>query len=203
MDTVAELVAAVRLALAESADPSKAPDMQRYMKSSMPFRGINADPLRRTCNQVFVAHRLTTEEEWRAATTALFDQAAYREERYAAVALTGHRLYRSFQHPGALDLYGHLVVTGAWWDIVDTVAGNRVGPILRAFPDEVTPVVRRWAVDDDLWLRRTAILSQLGSKAIVVVPKTFAYCSPRCPSPPMPTTIAVSFGWGWATLSAL
>ncbi len=29
---------------------------------------------------------------------------------------------------------------------------------------EVTPVLRAWAVDDDLWLRRTAILSQIGHK---------------------------------------
>jgi 3-methyladenine DNA glycosylase AlkD len=57
------------------------------------------------------------------------------------------------------------VTTGAWWDVVDNIAGNRVGPILRSSPGIVTPVVRSWAVDDDLWVRRTAILCQLGSKA--------------------------------------
>lgn len=161
---VSELVARVRLALAEAADAAKAPDMQRYMKSSLPFRGITAAPMRKVCNEVFSAHRLPDEASWRVATTVLHDQAVYREERYAAVELTGHRYYRAYQHPGVLDLYEHLVVAGAWWDLVDPVAGNRVGPILRAFPYEVTPVIRRWAVDDDMWLRRTAILCQLGSK---------------------------------------
>lgn len=138
--------------------------MQRYMKSPMPFRGINATPLRTLCNKVFTAHRLPGVAAWRDAVLALYDEAAYREERYAAILLTGHRYYRAHQQPGALDLYEHLVVTGAWWDYVDTIAGNRVGPILRTFPDQVTSVIQGWAVDADLWLRRTAILSQLGSK---------------------------------------
>ena len=160
----ARLVDEVRLALAEAGDPAKAGPMQRYMKSSMPFRGINATPLRRGCAPLFAAHRLPTEAAWREAVLALYDEAAYREERYAAIELTGHRYYREHQRPAVLDLYRHLVVAGAWWDLVDVIAGNRVGLVLRAFPDEVTPVVRDWATDDDLWVRRTAVLSQLGSK---------------------------------------
>jgi 3-methyladenine DNA glycosylase AlkD len=162
--SAARLVAEVRRALAEAGDPEKAGPMQRYMKSSMPFRGINAGPLTGICGPVFATQRLPTEAAWRDAVLALYDDAGYREERYAAIGLTGHRYYREHQRPEVLDLYRHLVVTGAWWDFVDTVAGNRVGPILRAFPDVVTPVVREWATDDDLWARRTAVLSQLGSK---------------------------------------
>ncbi len=160
----AALVEGIRRALAEAADPVKAPVMQRYMKSPMPFRGINATPLRRICTSVITAHPLPGEASWREAVLALYDEAAYREERYAAIVLTGHRSYRMHQHPGTLQLYQHLIVTGAWWDLVDTIAGNRVGPILRAFPDRVSPVMRAWALEEDLWLRRTAILSQLGSK---------------------------------------
>ena len=161
----AELVDEVRRALGQEADPVKAPEMQRYMKSAMPFRGINAPLLRKRCNQLFTAHRLPDEAAWRDAVLELYDGAGYREERYAAVALTGHRYYREHQRPDVLGLYRHLVVTGAWWDLVDTIASNRVGPVLRAFPDEVTPAMREWATDDDLWVRRTAVLSQLGSKA--------------------------------------
>ena len=49
----------------------------------------------------------------------LWDEAAYREERYAAEALAGDRRYWGYQDPDCLDLYEHLVVTGAWWDHVD------------------------------------------------------------------------------------
>ena len=92
---------------------------------------------------------------------ALWDGAAYREERYAALAVTGHRAARAWQDPTALGLYRHLVVTGAWWDYVDVVAADRVGPILLRHRPIVTPLLRADAVDAHLWVRRTAILAQL------------------------------------------
>jgi 3-methyladenine DNA glycosylase AlkD len=162
---VAALVDDLRRALRAAADPAKAPMMQAYMKSTMPFLGINATPLRAACKPVLDAHRLPDEVRWTEAVTGLWDGASYREERYAAIELTGHRHYRAFQGPQTLDLYHHLVVTGGWWDLVDMIAAHRVGPILRAHPATVKPVMRTWAVDEDLWARRTAILCQLGSKA--------------------------------------
>ena len=89
----------------------------------------------------------------------------HREERYAATALARHRAARPWQDPAALDLYRHLVVTGAWWDHVDEVASHLVGGVLAGHRDDVTPVMRAWAVDDDLWVRRTAVLCQLNHRA--------------------------------------
>ena len=68
---------------------------------------------------------------------------------------------RAWQDPAALPLYRHLVVSGAWWDFVDVVAADRVGPILLRHRPIVTPLLRADAVDDDLWVRRVAILAQL------------------------------------------
>ena len=53
------------------------------------------------------------------------------------------------------------MVTGAWWDHVDEVASHLVGGVLAGHRDDVTPVMRAWAVDDDLWVRRTSVLCQL------------------------------------------
>ena len=64
-------------------------------------------------------------------------------------------------------MYEDLIVTGAWWDYVDEIAARRVGPILRAAPERVAPVMRAWATDGDLWRRRTAILCQLGAHQAV------------------------------------
>jgi 3-methyladenine DNA glycosylase AlkD len=159
------LVEVLRARIAAAADPGRAPQMQAYMKSTMPFRGVSAVPLRRICKEVLDSRPLGDRTTWGRAVRLLWDEAGYREERYAALALTGHRAYRDFQDAATLDLYLHLVVTGGWWDLVDEVAANRVGPILRADPAAVTPVIRHWARDEDLWLRRTAALSQLRSKA--------------------------------------
>ena len=157
------MVSAIRTALAAAGDPERARAQQAYMKSDMPFHGISSPDLKSLLRPLLAdpAHRMRSREEWEATVRELWDDATHREERYAALALTAHRTCRAWQAPQALPLYEHLVTTGAWWDLVDPVASDRVGPILLRFPDEVAPVVRRWAVGDDLWLRRTAILSQL------------------------------------------
>ncbi len=165
MPVDAALVEALRAALAGAADPVKAPAMQAYMKSAMPYRGVQAPQARRLFGEVILAHPLPDRATWEGTVRALWDGAAHREERYGALALAGHRLYRAHQDPQALPLYRHLVVTGAWWDYVDDLAAHKVGPILRAFPEQVRPVVLTWSTDPVLWLRRTAILSQLGARS--------------------------------------
>ncbi len=141
--------------------------MQRYMKSAMPFHGVRAPAVAAVMKQVVAEHPLPDRTMWEATVRTLWDEATHREERYGAIALTGARPYRPYQDPAALPLYRDLVVTGAWWDFVDEVAVRRVGPIRRESPAEVDPVLRAWAVDDDLWLRRVAILSQVGRKVHV------------------------------------
>ncbi len=136
------------------------------MKSAMPYRGITAPELKRVLRPVLGNVRLvpTTRPEWEATVRELWDGARFREERYAAIALTRHRVARPWQDVDALDLYRHLVVTGAWWDLVDPVAGERVGAVLLGHREAATPVVRTWATADDLWLRRAALLAQLGHR---------------------------------------
>jgi 3-methyladenine DNA glycosylase AlkD len=63
-----------------------------------------------------------------------------------------------------MPLYEHLIVAGAWWDHVDSIAIHLVGPILRAHPAEVAPTIRRWATDEDRWRRRSAVIVQNGAK---------------------------------------
>lgn len=159
-----QLVDAVRSALATHADPARAEPMRVYMKSAMPFRGVPSPELKRVCRHLLPAHPIADRRAWEATVLALWDDAAYREERYAALALTGHRHYRAWQDVAALSLYDHLTVTGAWWDFVDEIAARRVGPILADDPDGAGPLLVRWARDDDIWRRRVAILAQLKAK---------------------------------------
>ena len=159
-----DLLDDLRRRIAEAGDPSRAAQMRAYMKSGLPYRGVTSVPLRTLCREVIAAHPAPDRATWEANVRALWDEADYREERYAALALARHRLYRAHQDADTLELYRDLIVSGAWWDVVDDLASHHVGDILAADPDRVTPVMRAWAVDDDLWLRRTAIICQLGRK---------------------------------------
>ncbi len=138
--------------------------MQAYMKSAMPFYGVAAPAARHIFRAAFDAHRLEDLGTWQQTVTALWDEAGRREERYAAVALARHPRYGAYRNGDLLPLYAHLVRTGAWWDLVDDVAAHLVGPALLTDHAATAPVVRDWATDPDRWLRRTAVICQLGAK---------------------------------------
>jgi len=157
------LVRDVRAALAAVADPERAVAMRAYMKSAMPFRGAPKPVQVAALRPVLAAHPVTDRATWEATVRELYDGASFREERYAALMLLGARAARGWLDPDLVPLLEHLIVTGAWWDLVDDVAGHQVAPLHRAFPAQMAPLVRVWARHEDLWLRRTAILSQLGS----------------------------------------
>ena len=160
-----EVVSAIRTTLAGAGDPEVATAQQAYMKSSMPYHGVNAPRLKQALRPILAAYRPGDRADWEATVRELWDGATHREERYAATALARHRAARPWQDPGSLDLYRHLVVTGAWWDHVDEVAAHLVGGVLAGHRAVVSPVMRTWSRDDDLWVRRTAVLSQLRCKA--------------------------------------
>ncbi|ASR37107.1 DNA alkylation repair protein [Prauserella marina] len=160
--TATALVSAAREGLAELGDPGKAPDMRRYMKSELPFRGVQKPARERLAKRLFTEFPLPDRESWLAAVTLLWREAAYREERYLAIDLTGHRAYARWQTPDLVPVYEELVITGAWWDYVDVVAPKRLGPILRDHPATMAPLLREWAVDADRWKRRSAVICQLG-----------------------------------------
>jgi 3-methyladenine DNA glycosylase AlkD len=158
------LVTAVRTGLAALADPAKAPEMQRYMKSDMPFRGVQRPARAELTRRVFADHPLSDVDSWVATAHELWRGAKYREERYIALDLTAYRRYTDWQRPGLLVLYEELIVTGAWWDFVDEVANRRIGPLVRGYPGELVPVMRAWSRDPDRWKRRTSIICQLSAK---------------------------------------
>ncbi len=151
-------------ALRDAADPVRAPQQQAYMKSDLPYFGVSVPDCRRIAAAVFRAHPLPDAGAWEAAILDLWRRAGHREERYAAIGLLHFKRYSAWLEPARLPMVEEMVVTGAWWDYVDAIAGRGMGAMLAAHPRPVKAVLREWAKDDDIWKRRTAILAQLKAK---------------------------------------
>jgi 3-methyladenine DNA glycosylase AlkD len=158
------LLLQLRTELARVADPRKAPRMQAYMKSAMPYHGVPSPILKAVARALFADLPLPSVDRWGRHVLEVWRGASFREERYAALVLAGDRRARAFQTPDLLPLYEELIVTGAWWDYVDEVASRRIGPILLAHPAELAPAMRSWSQSGDLWKRRASIISQLRFK---------------------------------------
>lgn len=159
-----DVVSAIRDALAAGGDPVRAEQQQRYMKSAMPYRGYTSPELKALLRPLLAEHPPEDRGSWERSVRELWDGATHREERYAALALARHRTAKAWLAPESVPLFRHLVVTGAWWDLVDETAQHLVRPALDAHPAELTPLLRAWATDDDLWVRRTAVICQVGRR---------------------------------------
>jgi 3-methyladenine DNA glycosylase AlkD len=154
-----DLAAAYR----EHAAPGQAAAMRAYMRDQFEFLGIPS-PLRRQLSKPFL------EDDSNLLQTALACWARpEREFQYFACDL----LARHAAHLGPDDLatVQTLITSKPWWDTVDALAANVVGPVVRA---DQTPM-DAWIGDDDLWVVRTAILHQLRYKAATDAERLFAY----------------------------
>lgn len=162
--------------LEAKADAENALAMQRYMKTDMPFRGVMSKGQVEVFKALKGSFAPSTIEEYEALVLHLWSL-PHREEKY--IGLSVAEGFRLFITPDSLPMYAGLIREGAWWDFVDRVAVHCVGVALRAHRLEVEPVVREWIDDECMWIRRSAILCQIGHKADTDEQMLFDFCSRR------------------------
>lgn len=164
------------------------------MKSQMKYRGVAAPVQKALWRKIFREYPLPSANVWRRVALQLWRGARFREERYAAVALTDLKAYETYRTTAAVPMFEEMIVTGAWWDLVDIIASHQLGDILRNEPRRMKPLIRRWAVDRDMWKRRAAILCQLGFKRDTDLDLLYACIEPNLDRPEFFLRKAI----GWA-----
>jgi 3-methyladenine DNA glycosylase AlkD len=80
--------------------------------------------------------------------------------------------------PDFIAVVERLVTTKSWWDTVDSLAKGGAGALVLRHPD-LAATMDRWIDDGNIWLRRTAILHQLGFKERTDAARLFRYCALR------------------------
>ena len=174
------LLAAIREGLAAAADPQRAPGMQAYMKSAMPYRGVSSPNHKPIFKKAIEDHPLPDAAAWADAVRRLFHEASHREEWYGAIALLDHRLYAGHRTLAALPLYEELIVAGAWWDVVDEVATGALRDLVAAHPVEMGRTMREWSLSSDLWKRRSSIICQVGRRRSIDLRLLYDCIEPNC-----------------------
>lgn len=173
-----KLIRQLKAGLKAAGDPERAIGQQAYMKSAMPYHGIMMPEIKSLCRDAFNSHPIESAEVWLATAESLWRQAKYREERYAALQLIGHKPYRRYFQPSLLEPLEAFIVSGAWWDYVDLIASGFVGALLADYPEEIRPELESWSRDENIWRRRSAIISQLKFKNRTDWPLLQAFIKP-------------------------
>ncbi|MGL4995035.1 MAG: DNA alkylation repair protein [Deefgea sp.] len=142
-------------------DPKQAEGMSAYMKHQFAFIGIPAPQRRNLVLQLErAAAKDCTEPELLELAQALWLQPE-REFQLCAIDLLVRSQHKLTAH--ALPTLEQLICSQSWWDSVDTLASKVVGPIARREPLLIA-LLDQWQTSPHLWLRRTAIIYQLGWK---------------------------------------
>jgi 3-methyladenine DNA glycosylase AlkD len=79
-------------------------------------------------------------------------------------------------------MYEEMIVTGAWWDLVDPLASHCVGGLLGRYPAPIGKSMLSWSRSSNLWKRRTAIICQLGFKEKTNLPLLYRCIEPSLDS---------------------
>ena len=164
-----DLVSAVRAALEQQGDPVRAAGQQRYMKSAMPYFGLTSPQLKAALGPLLrdPAFAMESRDQWVATIGALWEAATHREQWYAAIALARHRAYRAWVDSEAMPLWERLIRAAAWWDVVDDIATHLVRDTVLAASAVEGLRMREWAAADSSWVRRAAIICQVGAGALL------------------------------------
>lgn len=189
---VGELLSQIEAALRPLADALQAVPMRAYMLDQFAFLGIRATPRRQALRGL---PRLNT---WTAPELLALAEALWglpeREFQYVAVDLLA-------KHHRQLDLdslprLSQLVQRQSWWDTVDGLAGV-VGDILlqaRSSQHDVQRLMDGWLCHSNLWVRRVAMLHQLGWKAQTDEARLLHYALALAPE----TDFFIRKAIGWA-----
>ncbi len=140
------------------ADPARAAGQRAYMKSDLEFYGVTTPQVRAVGADYVRQHPDLTRAELVRVVDALYATRSF-DLRSAAVVL----LERKGNLLGARDASWLIAIVrrSANWGHVDMLASKVVGDLVAAHPSLLASLPA-WARDDDFWVRRTALLAQLG-----------------------------------------
>ena len=168
------IVSFLRDSFNESADPEDAAAMQAYMKSEIPFYGIRSSDRKKMISEAFKSFPIKSYREFTIVAEQLWN-GSFREEKYAAIAIL--KRYRKFHSMELLSLLTMMIKTGAWWDFVDEISAHLVGALLQKYPAQMKKILCEWIDDENIWIRRSAILAQLRFKQNTDAEMLFGFCT--------------------------
>lgn len=164
----------VQAVLEPARNSAQAEPMARYMRGLFPFLGLKRPEFERLVRPVWTEWKPQHNERLICGCARELWKLPEREYHHAALDLLMR--HERMLTPKSLPVVRALIVSKSWWDTVDALATRIVGPLVARHPD-LKPTMDAWSRDKNLWIRRTAILHQLGYKKNTDIDRLFDYCA--------------------------
>jgi len=154
-------VANLKALFEKNSDPSQAAPMKKYMRDQFDYLGIKTPQSKMLMKEFIGKQGLPPIEEL---DTILRDLWALPQREFQYVAMNLLDRFEKKLPANFIITLEYLIVTKSWWDTVDTLASHPVGTHFQRYPAVKKKYLAKWRKSKNLWLRRTAILFQLGYK---------------------------------------
>jgi 3-methyladenine DNA glycosylase AlkD len=154
---VSALAEALDGELQAAGNASRADSERAYLKSALWHYGASVPAIRAAAKAMVRRCPGLTHDQLVELVEVLWAEPVH-ERRMACVELLV--LGADRLGPDDVALLERLLRESKTWALVDGLAASVVGTVVERHP-EATPVLDRWATDDDFWLRRSALLALL------------------------------------------
>ena len=144
--------------LRQVSQPQRAEGERRYLKSDLHHLGAGVPAIRRVARAVHREHPRMPRDGLVALVQALWARPVH-ERRVSAVELL--RLRVDALSVADAPLLERLLRESRTWALVDPLATGVIGVLAEREPSGWDPLLRRWASDDHLWVRRASLLAHL------------------------------------------
>jgi DNA alkylation repair enzyme len=145
--------------LEENRNELLAESMEKYMRDKFRFLGIRGPKRTELYKKYFPTARKTKVIDWNFIETCWNKEE--REFQYAVVYYL--KTMQKFLKKGDISKLKYLVVTKSWWDTVDLLS-KIIGDVVNRNKELKTLMLEWSKKENDIWLRRVAILHQLSFK---------------------------------------
>ncbi len=143
------------------ANPLNAAPMKKYMRNQFEFLGIKAPQATALWREFIKSNGLPPFEKLDLISRELW---GLKQREFQYIAMNLIEKYEKKLEPEFIETLEHLIVTKSWWDTVDLLAGHPVGAMFKKYPKAKEKYLKKWRKSENIWLRRAALLFQLGYK---------------------------------------
>ncbi len=152
-----EEIASFRKQFSELADPERAAQEKRYLKSPFDFYGVSVPKIRRIAKEFRAGNRKISKGALWGLCRALWG-GNFHEERALAIFLLDE--YHALLDYSDMPLLEGMLRGSVNWDQVDEISVHLVGAVLER-DERALEYLQKWRRDESFWMRRASLLSQL------------------------------------------
>lgn len=144
----------------ENKSEENALPMASYMKNKFTFLGLKR-PKRNELQKTFIKEAKKKKEiDW----DFVFKCWDLPQREFQYLAIDYLVAMRNYIVDTEIEKIEKLIITKSWWDTVDILASKLVGELCSKYPYLTEKYIVKWSKNENIWLKRTALLFQLKYK---------------------------------------